>query len=704
MQLIDTFVRVERREFATPTRLLAALAICLILVFVMAGNARSVAGSAVEATGKSFNLATDNLKPRAIWSDGTTMWVSDLSGRLFAYTLATGDADPDKDIATLANAGNRHGKGLWSDNTTIWVSDDADNKVYAYNLDTGTRDTSKEFDTWVGLNYYPRGLWSNGTTIWVSDPNADGIYAYDLSTGSRQSEMDIEGLREVSNDRATGLWSNGDTIWVVDFEDARIYAYDLSSKTRQRGRDLKGLTAHGNDHPKGVWSDDETMWVLDSKDRKVYAYDFPGKAVLNSLEVSGVGHLNFRPFTTSYTVQAPSGLAQTTIIATPEFSDATVTISPTDADTGTVEHQVDLVAGENTITVTVTSGSTTKVYTVVVERTMITTLTSDANLSDLTLAGITLDSFASDQRDYSVAVANGVSATAVTTTLSDSNATLSITPVDSDTAEGHQVALIEGRNVIRVIVTSSDESRRKTYRVIVNRDSADAYGWVPTEDFSTEVLDPSSAPFGMWSDATTVWVSDINDRKVYAFNASTRDRDASKDRVIRQSHPNGIWSNGTTLWVVRNHAVDKIFAYNLATGARESNNDFTTLHDAGQRFARDLWSDGTTMWVSEEGGDKVYAYNLATKQPDPSKDVSLVGANGDSYGIWSDSTTIWVSDSSDDKLYAYNLSTNAREPSKDFDSLPQAGNNSPIQLWSDGTYMWVIDQTDSHIYAYNMPS
>ena len=100
-------------------------------------------------------------------------------------------------------------------------------------------------------------------------------------------------------------------------------------------------------------------------------------------------------------------------------------------------------------------------------------------------------------------------------------------------------------------------------------------------------------------------------------------------------------------------------AYDLATGARQTNRDIDTLDDAGNHYPTDLWSDGTT---------------------------------------------IWVADLNDGKLYAYDLATGARKPDLDFDTLAAAGNNSPRGLWSNGDTMWVADDTNYKIYAYNMPA
>ncbi|MDE0471774.1 MAG: cadherin repeat domain-containing protein, partial [Ekhidna sp.] len=100
---------------------------------------------------KEFDLTMENDAPTVFWSDGVTIWVGQDSG----FT------DPST-----------------SDN----------DKLYAYTLDTGTRDTAKEFDL-AEENEFPVSLWSDGTTLWVLDADYDidldeygdaKIYAYQL--------------------------------------------------------------------------------------------------------------------------------------------------------------------------------------------------------------------------------------------------------------------------------------------------------------------------------------------------------------------------------------------------------------------------------------------------------------------------------------------------------------------------------------------
>ena len=169
--------------------------------------------------------------------------------------------------------------------------------------------------------------------------------------------------------------------------------------------------------------------------------------------------------------------------------------------------------------------------------------------------------------------------------------------------------------------------------------------------------------------------------------------------------PTGLWSDGNTMWVT-DWEDDKLYAYNLSTKARDRAKDFNTLDATGNNSPIGLWSDGTTMWVTDHEDNKLYAYNLLTKARDRAKDFNTLDATGNNspIGLWSDGTTMWVTDHEDNKLYAYNLLTKARDRAKDFNTLDATGNNSPIGLWSDGTTMWVTDHEDNKLYAYHMPS
>ena len=81
-------------------------------------------------------------------------------------------------------------------------------------------------------------------------------------------------------------------------------------------------------------------------------------ATLSALTVSPKDLIGFTADRTSYEVGVASTVTQATITATKSHSTATVAYSTTDADTS-AGHQVNLSAGRNEVTITVTAEDTT---------------------------------------------------------------------------------------------------------------------------------------------------------------------------------------------------------------------------------------------------------------------------------------------------------------------------------------------------------
>ena len=71
--------------------------------------------------------------------------------KLYAYRVSDKARDAGKDFNTLSAAGNEHPVGIWSDGTTMWVSDYSDAKIYAYRM------SDKAARCWQGLQHAGRG-------------------------------------------------------------------------------------------------------------------------------------------------------------------------------------------------------------------------------------------------------------------------------------------------------------------------------------------------------------------------------------------------------------------------------------------------------------------------------------------------------------------------------------------------------------------
>ena len=194
-------------------------------------------------------------------------------------------------------------------------------------------------------------------------------------------------------------------------------------------------------------------------------------ATLSSLILSGMDLGTFESSRTAYSVQVANGVSRTTVTPTVNDSGATYVIrlgGVTDAD-GTVSLSV----GSNVITVEVIAeaDNTTQTYTVTVTRAAPSS--TDATLSALTLSGTDFGTFDSTTASYTATVANSVSQTTVTPTVSNSGASYVIRLGGVTDADG-TVSLSVGSNVITVEVTAEDGSTTRTYTVTVTREGLPA--------------------------------------------------------------------------------------------------------------------------------------------------------------------------------------------------------------------------------------
>ena len=331
---------------------------------------------------------------------------------------------------------------------------------------------------------------------------------------------------------------------------------------------------------------------------------------------------------------------------------------------------------------------------------------TDATLSALTVSPKDIIGFVADRTSYEVGVASTVTQATITATKSHSAATVAYSSTDADTSAGHQVNLSDGRNEVTITVTAEDTTTTGTYTVSINRGVTDAFGWKASDDFDGLITAENNRPRGMWSDGTTMWVTDWIDIKIYAYDMTTKAHDASKDfdtlDAAGNDNPRGIWSDGTTVWV-SDYSDEKLYAYDMTTKAHDVSKDF----DTANLLPTGIWSDGTTMWVAAQVPTKIYAYDMSTKARDADKDFDTLEAAGNNYpgGIWSNNITMWVAEEDDEKLYAYNMASKARDADKDFNTLNAAGNGETGGIWANTNTntMWASDTIDYKIYSYNMP-
>ncbi|MXZ69828.1 MAG: hypothetical protein F4Z17_12890, partial [Acidimicrobiia bacterium] len=325
---------------------------------------------------------------------------------------------------------------------------------------------------------------------------------------------------------------------------------------------------------------------------------------------------------------------------------------------------------------------------------------TDATLSSVTVDGVPVPGFVANRVRSDYGVASGVSQVTVAATTTHRVASWAITrPADADSrTDGHQVDLTAGRNVVRIEVTA-EEGNTKAHWLRVNRGVDKEFGWKAGDDFDTLIAAGNGLPTGIWSDGTTMWVSDWEDTHMYAYDLDSGLRDKTREFDLKNGSPFGIWSDGETIWVVDNPD-NRVYAYALSGGGRQKSRDIALHPD--NRNPTGIWSDGETMWVGDHVDEHIYAYTLSGGARDDNREFGLHPLNYKVDGLWSNGTTMWVSDRQDDHIYAYTLSNGERDTEREFNTLLGAHNKNAVALWSDGKTMWVSDYHQDKIFSYNV--
>ncbi len=486
-------------------------------------------------------IGAENQAPFGMWGNRNSIFVVDSEDvKVYVYQPSDGTRrrtrefplDPDNAVPT----------GIWSDGTTIWVAnwEGFDTKLYAYRFSGRTRDSSKDI-TLDTQNEAPADIWSNGTTIWVADIQDGVLYAYGLENGIRDSSKDLD----LSSDfiLSSGIWSDETTMWVADAFGSTISAYDLTTRTPAQDRDFLLPSYPVFAEIQSIWSDGLTMWVLTSDADKAYSFNLiSDDPTLSSLRVSPRDIIGFEPDRENYAVGMASTVERATVIATPSQSVSTVSYSVPDADMKAPGHQVDLSAGLNTLTVTITAQDTVST------------------------------------QQHTLTIGRGVT---------DVYGWKAVDDLDGLISVGNQMPYGIWGNENNIWVVDADDLEVYAYNLDGTPDAS--------KDFPLDTQ--NSTPGGIWSNGVTVWVSNMEftDRRLYAYRLSDGAREALRDIPLHSSNPSpaDIWSDGVNIWVL-DVLSRLIHPYRLSDGVHQTSGILNA--SAGTLMAGGIWSDGTSMW------------------------------------------------------------------------------------------------------------
>ena len=475
-----------------------------------------------------------------------------------------------------------------------------------------------------------------------------------------------------------GAWSDGTTLLVVDTS-GHVRGYVADGDGVLAAADTaKTFALHAdNAKPWGIWSDGTTVWVTDTEDNKAYAYTAAGSRDSGKDVGFTVG-------------AAPTGLTGT---ADAFYVSATrtmgrnrelliVRVDRSDPTTQTVA-----VSGGDYL-----SGGATDL-----------TVTEDGSLLRVDREGVSVWSASAPharQRNRQAPVPFNNTAGAAT---SDAGTLLMLDSFDGV----HEVCL--------------DSPPNPPWG---NRDAAKDVVY-PTAEAPNQ-----ARSWGVWSDGTTIWVahtqrSGISSKwpNLYAYTLATGARDSGKDIALPQTYAGAsvfgvyIWSDGTTMWVFPNQANQgaKLYAYTLATGARDSAKDITLAGIDPTGGARDIWSDGTTLWANTfvtdtpgtgTPGQYLYAFVLSTGARDSGKDITfpLSQTSARPTAFWVDGDLILGAAMGGVRTWrkgthgSESLGSNDYLPAVGYGTSPDDYTRAGSDVYTDGTTLWVA--TQHKLYAY----
>ena len=707
-------------------------------------------------SGRDFSTlhAAGNRNPKGIWSDGVTMFVVDSSdNKVYAYTVSDKSRDESKEF-DLAKA-HETPAGTWGNATTIWVasndSGDSDDAILAYSrLDDpgtpdddeyGTRDSLQDFTLGAGGSQNPKGIWSDGETMWVVDGTDGKVYAYRMA-GSRQPSRDIN--LTAANGTPGGAWGGGSKLLVTDgtklSSGGELFPYDLPYAA------TGAPTISG---PTRVYETlrAETSGIMDENgipDDVVYSYQW--------IRVDGGSETDIaRAAESSYRMNPGDEGMQIKVRVS--FTDhagygESVTSAPTDmvepsdcpADTKPV------IVGTPRVGETLTADASCirGVFNFEEEDLTYFWYREDSSMGGLPPApgmeewkriegaGNYDSTYRLRYRDEGKRIMVRVSwASGLSGRFRLSEATVPILPGPVrggfDLTRGGAVPL-DGLSGIwgneETIWVSNDGIFTPTRLYAYDRSDGSRD---PGRDIRLQTgADPhinwakyNEDPRGIWSDGDTMFVVDIWDSKVYAYDLATGDYDPDKDVTLASDNngATGIWGGDETIWVANSYNGDstaerdgdaeKIFAYRRTDdsntpenerGSRDPDKDFNALEAVGNQLPRGICSDGRTMWVLDSGtrytedplrdngyglpvreyrsSTSVFAYNMSDKSRNGSREVnihwSLVPR-----GAWceienSERGTLWVVDRGTRKLHTYRITVGATADSQEQAISPQA--------------------------------
>ena len=224
-------------------------------------------------TATSGTSSTKLKNPSGIYSDGTKLFVSDMSNnRILIYnTIPTtngvaadvviGQTDFLTATSGTSNLKLKNPYGIYSDGTKLFVTDMSNNRILIYNTMPTTNGVAA--DVVIGQTdfttatsgtsstklKYPSGIYSDGTKLFITDysnnriliyntiPTTNGVAA-DVVIGQTDFLTATSGTSSTKLKYPSGIYSDGTKLFVSDMSNNRILIYNAIPTTNGVAADV----------------------------------------------------------------------------------------------------------------------------------------------------------------------------------------------------------------------------------------------------------------------------------------------------------------------------------------------------------------------------------------------------------------------------------------------------------------------------------
>ena len=585
---------------------------------------------------KEVSLSGSNFSGRSLWADDTHFWTC--SGRnVRVYSRQDGTIDSSKSIYLPSDWNQTY--GLWSDGTTLWVSEQTSSiGLYAHDLTTNARDTSKEFD--ISETQGLRHLTGEGDKLYVICPEDTGGHsvaysvAYDLTTQKIDKSSHLFFFpSELSRNFDTVIATFHDDDMYIAYKQA-IVCFDRVSKKIVHNKSFS--IPFGYNTPDSITTDGTTMWVgTRSSVLGIYPLDFATGEYKSGEAISNSTNQPFDMWSSSSKIYSSFG------------------------SNGVGVYDISTRSLENTYT----------------------------NAQQSSYLGITSDG-------TTLWIAGQPTGTIFAYNLSNPSIADNSNNV---TVQGTQE--FRSLNWGKIRPSQSEEGFLAVARTDTTIYPIQSDGTRLTGDDQIKILDYSLTDSlrGIFVSDDKVYSLESfagNPFRISIYNKETGVREGGFSTGLSTSWLYGLWSDGITIYTQATGGTPRqVYAFNIESETRDTDKEFSLISGID---ARDITSDGTTLWLPDRGSNKVYAYDLATKSRDTSKEFNLSQNRPES--IASDGNTIWVAFAF--TIEAYDISTLTADTSKDI--ARSFGHEAPEYMSYNNKVIYFFDNVeDNKVYGFS---